>query len=510
MPQQRAELEAYCRRFNLVLALVLADEARSGASTVGREGFQDLMDLTADPDTRPAGLLLWNFARFTRNLDDAGFYKSQLRKRGMVIHSLTDPVPEGHWGRMVETIIDIANEEKRRQTSRDAKRALAALTREGFAPGGRPPRGYMAEQVTIGHKRDGSPRRVPRWVPDPALWELVQLAWRMRAEGHSYADIQAATRGQLYQTKNSWSSFFANRSYLGIGKCGELEVPDHHPAATDQATWEHVQSRRATIARPTVDNPSHPRRMGAPALLSGLAVCIHCGAAMAHERSNVKRGHPWPLYLCGRKRRQGWRSCQGRNVNGRRAEQAVVEAVMHQVLTPEYVAALLEEVRARMADTAAVDREIADVRAAQAVNARNIANLLDLAKLFGAKSAGVEIVREEAEQARLAGKLSELTAKRAAAAWEVTPAAMAVVVNAWQAELMSAHAAGAVHALRAALGRFVAKVELGYNVARVWYTYPLDYLLAEMNPHTETQGGGVGAPELFRVAASRAIMLTWE
>src|SRR5262245_34837243 len=66
VPQQRMELELFCQFWGLVLAMVFADEAKSGGSVVGRDQFTDMLDLSADPDMRPAGLLLWNFARFAR------------------------------------------------------------------------------------------------------------------------------------------------------------------------------------------------------------------------------------------------------------------------------------------------------------------------------------------------------------------------------------------------------------------------------------------------------------
>lgn len=90
----------------------------------------------------------------------------------------------------------------------------------------------IAEEVIIGNKRDGSPRKVSRWMPDP---ELARLAWTLRAQGQSFGDVQEATHGLLYSSKSCWPSFFANKTYLGIGKCGDLEIPDHHPALADQA-----------------------------------------------------------------------------------------------------------------------------------------------------------------------------------------------------------------------------------------------------------------------------------
>jgi hypothetical protein len=94
--------------------------------------------------------------------------------------------------------------------------------------------------VVIGRKRDGSERKGSRWVPDPEVGDLVKLAWQLRAEGRTYEAIQKATDRRVYISKNCWPTFFGNEAYLGVGVWGELEIPDHHPTAINQATWEAV------------------------------------------------------------------------------------------------------------------------------------------------------------------------------------------------------------------------------------------------------------------------------
>jgi DNA invertase Pin-like site-specific DNA recombinase len=240
--QQEAEIRAYCRRHGLVLSQLFKDTARSAGSVIGRETFNDLITASNDADLRPAAILIWNFARFARDLDDSSYYKAVLRKRGVIVHALTDPIPEGHMGRTVETLIDIANEEKRRQTSRDVKRGIASLVKRGYAPGGgRPPRGYKPVKVTVGAKRDGTPRIMTRWVPDPIMWDLVRLAWQMRAQGKSHGEIQEATARKVHKSDTCWPTFFSNKAYLGIGVSGDLEVPQHHEPAITWEVWQAVQ-----------------------------------------------------------------------------------------------------------------------------------------------------------------------------------------------------------------------------------------------------------------------------
>jgi len=462
--QQKAEFARYCQQYALVVAHVFEDEAKSGTSDKGRTGLQTIIDLTADPDLRPRAVLLWNFARLARNTVLSNYCKYTLRFRGIIVHSITDAIPEGDHAPIVEALIDFANQEKSRQTGRDVKRALQVLVRQGFDSGGFPPRGYKAEAVVLGHKRNGTARVVHKRVPDPELWELAKLAWQMRAQGQSYQEIQQATEGKLYKTKNCWSTFFRNKTYLGIGVCGELEFPDHHPALIDQATWDAVQAkqdaRRALLTR----------RARSPGLLSGLAFCKLCGAPMDYQRD----GHKWPYYICSRKLRENRRACAGRSVSATKANAKILEQVLTRVLTVDFARDLLNELRTEFSDTSAIDHEHDRISAQLAQCDRAIKNLLDLAEAFGAPAAIQRLQEREADKARLQSELHLLEERRRVAQVEINPAALDLVLAAWRGNLTQAQSAGDPRALRRLLKGFVDRIELDYDQVVLHYTYPLD------------------------------------
>lgn len=52
-------------------------------------------------------LYLWKFSRFARNQEESTFYKGILRKKcGVEIKSVSEPIMEGMFGRLIETIIE--------------------------------------------------------------------------------------------------------------------------------------------------------------------------------------------------------------------------------------------------------------------------------------------------------------------------------------------------------------------------------------------------------------------
>lgn len=156
--RQLEAIQAYCAQYRLELVRVFKDEARSGTTTAGRDDFHRMIAQSDQDRDNPTGLLLWSFSRFGRNLDDATYYKSRLRRNDIIIHSLTDQIPEGPYSRFVETLVDISNEERSRQTSIDAKDGLRSMVMQGAVPG-TPPRGFRRVAITTTNVRTGEHRK---------------------------------------------------------------------------------------------------------------------------------------------------------------------------------------------------------------------------------------------------------------------------------------------------------------------------------------------------------------
>ncbi len=335
--QQIAEITAYCLQHGLQLRHRFADIAKSGSSTVERDAFNRMVDLTRRVEDRPQGILLWNYARFARDLDDAIYYKALLRNRGVIVHSLTDPIPEGQYGRIVEFFIDISNEEKRRQTSTDARRGLRDLvTVYGCVPG-IPPRGFIRQPVTLPSRRDGSPRIAHRWAPDPAQRERIRKAFEMRSSGSTLAQIHDELH--LFGSLNSYKTFFINRIYIGILEFGGLVIENYCEPLIDLDTWNTVQKIVQEHAQAKYER-LHPRRYASPYLLSGLVYCGECGAPMSANTVTSHSQGRNDAYRCSRSKRHA--GCTQGRIGHKLLENAVLTTLQEYVLLPDSLAAIYE------------------------------------------------------------------------------------------------------------------------------------------------------------------------
>jgi DNA invertase Pin-like site-specific DNA recombinase len=102
LASQRDYVIGYCKRHRLNLFRVFEDSALKGSSTVGRDEFEEMIDLARSSD-KPlvAGILYWDIKRFARNKDDSQFFKADLRRRGYRLISLSDNIPEGDAGGLI-------------------------------------------------------------------------------------------------------------------------------------------------------------------------------------------------------------------------------------------------------------------------------------------------------------------------------------------------------------------------------------------------------------------------
>lgn len=333
--QQLAVIREWVEGEGLVLTHVFKDEAKPGSSVTGREGFQDMMHYLRD-GAKEAGIVIWNFNRFSRDIDDSQYFRADLRRRGYIIHSLNDSVPDSPIGRVFETLLDWKNEQYLADLSRDIKRGQHhMITTYGGVPG-RPPKGFMREPVRIGERRDGSEHIVHRWVPDPEIIHLVIKAFEMRARGSTYKQIHDATN--LYDRKGGYLHMFTNRIFIGELHFGETVVLDYCEPVIDQETWDAVQAIHKQ--RSAFHASLHPRRISSSFILSGLVFCSQCGT---HMNGDVITGHGkrYLYYKC-KSYRDRW-SCRSRAIPKEALENTVIEELKNEILTPENLAAIQEK-----------------------------------------------------------------------------------------------------------------------------------------------------------------------
>jgi hypothetical protein len=258
----------------------------------------------------------------------------------------------------------------------------------------------------------------------------------------------------LYTSINTWTTFFKNKSYLGIGSSGDLEIADHHEPLITWELWEAVQKLRKAHPRyGKKGNLNHPRRVGNPTVLSGFTHCLECGSMMTHSTGNKNK--IWKHYICGKKDRHGAAACRSRRVGAINAEKQIINAVLSHVLTPEYLTEVIDETKKQLDSTTEIERLIiVEKRKLEDLDIA-IQRLLRTIEKTDSPSAQDRLKEREAEKIQAKAEIERLSLQLVTAQTVITPEAMQVMLAAWRDQFSNLQESGNVRDVKAWLMQFV-------------------------------------------------------
>lgn len=333
--QQEQKLILWCLDNAVTLAHIYIDAARPGESDEKRDAFHNMIDHFHDPNCRERGVILWTFSRFARNQNDSQYYKADLRRRGYVVHSINDNVPNTTDGRVFEALLDWMAEKFIEDLGRDAKRGIHHAAKEFGAIGGVPPVGFKMVKKNVGLRRDGSKHEVNTWVPDESLRPVILQAWKMRADGYPVRSIHEKLN--LFSCKSTYSSFFRNRLYIGELVIGETTIPNYCEPIIQREVWDKVQYRNAINAKGLKSSelgiPNHPHRIGGTYLLSGIIFCKKCGRMLSGKSVDPIGMVKNEYYICPGK--VNLRICDARAIPKIAIEKLIIDNLIEYIQDPQ-------------------------------------------------------------------------------------------------------------------------------------------------------------------------------
>jgi hypothetical protein len=232
-------------------------------------------------------------------------------------------------------------------------------------------KGVYTGPVPYGYRRgpDGRP------IPDPETSKVVTWLFDRFADGVTlpalirelHARGVPSPRGREWWSAQTIGAILDHRAYVGDfvwnketraqyhrvvgGEVRELHrcdpdtdpevivVPDNHPPLTDRTTWERVRLRRDRLPKRTT-----PVAGGGGWLLTGLAVCGHCGTRM---HGITKRGER--LLLCGNYHLSAGLTCGRHTVPERALADFLIRFIQETFLAPDNLTRLRAELDEQIA-----------------------------------------------------------------------------------------------------------------------------------------------------------------
>ena len=266
---------------------VFVDDGISGRTAKKRNAFQSMIAQAKEKDRQFEAILLWKFSRFARNQEESIVYKAMLRKLGVSVISISEPLPDGPFASLIERIIEWMDEFYSIRLAGEVKRGMQEKASRG-EPVAPAPFGYRMEDN--------------RLIPDEKA-PIVREVFSMYAAGRGQMDIARCLGDRGVRTnrgtrpENRFIEYMLNNPvYIGKirwskeGRTASKRKYDdenivvydgkHEPIISEEL-WQTVQNRLSQEKK--MYRPRTRRNEPIAWMLKGLVHCSNCGSTLCYQ-----------------------------------------------------------------------------------------------------------------------------------------------------------------------------------------------------------------------------------
>lgn len=295
---QLAEIKAFAQKNGYCIpeGWIFTDEGISGRKAQNRPAFQRMIRLARRKNSGLQCILVHKYDRFTRSREDAVLYKSLLKKNGVKVVSVKEPIPEDDkFAVIYESMLEAMAEYYSLNLAEEVHKTMRRKAESG----------EWQTAAPFGYRNAGKGLAI---VPEEA--EAVRRLFQQYAAGASLASLARGMNRRGFQTHqgNAFESrtvryILHNPVYCGYLRWtpgGRADRDYFSPAAiTARGGWEAIIPQElwaAAAKRLQNERRPQPRRSGGH-WLSGMVQCSACGGCLAFG-TRYKNG-AWQMQCSG-------------------------------------------------------------------------------------------------------------------------------------------------------------------------------------------------------------------
>ena len=268
---------------------VFYDDGISGKNTRKRNEFNRMIAIAKEKEHPFNRIYVWKFSRFARNQEESMVYKNLLRKIGVSVVSVSEPIPEGHFGTLIERIIEWMDEFYLINLGVEVTRGMTEKVSRG-EPVVPAPFGYVNAEKT--------------YIPDTesGAADIVREVFERYANGEKQREIAVSIGQRGVRTKqgnmpeNRWIEYMLwNPAYIGkirwtpdgLRAVSKRDYTNENIQISDgnwqplisMELWEKVQEM--LLAQKKKYSKYAKRQQPIQYMLKGLVRCSACGGALS-------------------------------------------------------------------------------------------------------------------------------------------------------------------------------------------------------------------------------------
>lgn len=278
----------YARSHGYILPnrLIFRDDGISGSVADKRPEFIRLIALSKEDPTPFETILLWKFSRFARNQEESIYYKAQLRRRGIDVVSVSEPIEDGPFGKLIERIIEWEDEYYLIRLSGEVKRGMTEKVERG-QPVSIAPFGYkiIDKKFIIDEEKARLVRKIfSDFINGKALTNIAREFNAMgiktnRGNVWENRTIEYILRNPVYIGKIRWNP--KRRTRRNYSDKDIMIRDGNHEPIIDEETFDKVQALILLNKKKYAPYSRHaPDGTHSDYMLHGLLRCGNCGSGL--------------------------------------------------------------------------------------------------------------------------------------------------------------------------------------------------------------------------------------
>lgn len=268
---------------------VFQDDAISGKRADKRPQFMMLIAQSKEAKPPFDRIYVWEFSRFARNQEESIVYKNLLRKKGISVLSIKEPLADSPFASLIERIIEWMDEYYLINLATEVRRGMEEKAKRGEAMGNAP-YGYRIDSGNKSYAIVPEEADIVRYIYAQYLSgsAVFAIAEDLNAKGLktrrgkpvSVRWVRYILQNPIYCGKIRWSADGKIKYNLSRSKRDDSSMihDGKHAPIVSEETFETVQERFRAIPDQKGKTRKYPEYM-----LRGLVYCDTCGSVLTRR-----------------------------------------------------------------------------------------------------------------------------------------------------------------------------------------------------------------------------------
>ncbi len=286
-------IKDFCSRNDIELSEehIFFDDGISAKSAKKRQQFNEMIALAKQKEKPFQIILVWKFSRFARNQEESIVYKAMLRKNGVEVMSVSEPIADNPFGGLIERIIEWMDEYYLIRLSDEVKRGMTERAMRGL-PNAAPPFGYrMIEgRYVINEEEAAVVRDIFHMYINGEKRKRISDHFRVLGVKNRYGNplddrgIEYILNNPCYIGYVRWNPHGRSSSARIYNNAEDiLKKADHEPIVSEEI---FKKAQEMTALRKNL-YPAYVRNVpdSAVFMLKGIVKCHACGSTLVYQKA---------------------------------------------------------------------------------------------------------------------------------------------------------------------------------------------------------------------------------